>query len=73
MKENLPHWLPMGFCAALSLICVVTFIGFPGAWVIPFLCFLPLCFMFAGTVTTNLQREVRELREQIAELRGKQE
>jgi hypothetical protein len=26
MKQKLGHWLPMGFCAALSLICVTAFI-----------------------------------------------
>ena len=58
----------MGFCAALSLISVTTFIASPGAWAIPFLCFLPLCSMFVATVTNNLQRELRELREQLAKL-----
>ncbi len=63
----------MGFCSSLSLICVTAFIASPGPGVVPFGCFLPLCFMFVATVTTNLQREVRELREQLAELQRKQE
>jgi len=71
MKQKLGNWLPMGFCAALSLICVIAFIGFPTAWVIPFLCFLPMCFFFVAAVTSNLQREVRELREQVAKLQEK--
>jgi hypothetical protein len=71
MKQKLGNWLPMGFCAALSLICVTAFIGFPTAWVIPFLCFLPMCFYFVATVTSNLQREIRELREQVAKLQEK--
>ncbi len=72
MIQKLGNWIPMGFSAALSLICVSTFISFPTAWVIPFLCFQPICFMFVATVTSNLQREVRELREQVAKLQEKQ-
>ncbi len=71
MKQKSANWLPAGFCAALSLICLTTFIGFPTAWVIPFLCFLPLCFYFVAAVTSDLQREVRELREQVAKLQEK--
>jgi hypothetical protein len=48
------------------------FIGFPTAWVIPFLCFLPMCFYFVATVTSHLQQEVRELQEQVAKLQEKQ-
>ena len=73
MKQKPPNWLPMGFCAALSLICVTTFIGFPAAWVIPFLCFLPMCFFFVAAVTSSLQREVCELREQVAKLQEMKE
>ena len=72
-------WVPMGFCAALVLITVVTMIwmmatGGPnsgGGWALAFLCNLPLCFMFVGFMTAHLQREVRELRQQIAELQTK--
>jgi len=71
MKQKLVNWLPMSFCVSLSIICVITFIGFPTAWVIPFLCFLPMCFFFVAVVTSNLQREVRELREQVAKLEEK--
>jgi ABC-type transport system involved in cytochrome bd biosynthesis fused ATPase/permease subunit len=59
----------MVYCAILSLICVTAFIGsHDKAGLIPFLCFLPMCFFFVATVTANLQREVRELREQVAKL-----
>ncbi|MES2466388.1 MAG: hypothetical protein V4675_03715 [Verrucomicrobiota bacterium] len=71
MREKISHWLPVGFCVAMSVSCVVTFIGFPGAWVIPFLCFLPMCFLFVGAVTTKLQQEVQELRARIEELQRK--
>ena len=71
MKQKISHWLPMAMCASLSLICVAAFIGFTTAWVIPFLCFLPMCFFFVAAVTSNLQREVRDLREQVAKLQEK--
>jgi hypothetical protein len=69
-------WVPMGFCASLVLITLVTMFwmmavnGFSSgeAWSIVFLCNLPLCFMFVGFMTSHLQREIRELREQLVEL-----
>jgi hypothetical protein len=30
-----------------------------------------MCFFFVGVVTSNLQREIRELREQVAKLQEK--
>jgi hypothetical protein len=74
MRQKISHWIPMAFCAALACICLpIVIIRISGdAWVIPFLCFLPMCFFFVAAVTTNLQREVRELREQVAKLQGKQ-
>ena len=70
MKLNkINHWLPSIFCAGLSAICLATFIGFPTAWIIPFLCFLPLGFYFAAGVTSSLEKEIQELRLQIMELK----
>lgn len=71
-------WLSAGFCAALSLICLVTHLAMPlvagggpsGAWVITFLCFLPMCFFFVGSGIWQMQREIGELRKQLAELRS---
>ena len=72
-KQKVGNWLPMAFCASLSLICLIAFISSgKDVWVIPFLCFLPMCFFFMAAVTVNLQREVRDLREQVAKLEGKQ-
>lgn len=73
-------WVPMAFCAVLALITLVTMIWMMaagvlnsgGSWVITFLCNLPLCFMFVGFMTSHLQREIRELREQIVELKRQQ-
>jgi hypothetical protein len=42
------------------------------SWAIPFLCFLPMCFFFVAAVTSNMQREIRELRKQVTDLQAKQ-
>jgi len=73
MKQKLTNWVPMAFCVSLSFISVIAFISSSsGSWVIPFLCFLPMCFFFEAATTSKLQREVRELREQVAKLQEKQ-
>ena len=72
MKQKLGHWLPIAFCTSLSFICVVGFISrSPNSWIIPFLCFLPMCFFFVAAVTSNLQGQIRELKEQVAQLQEK--
>lgn len=72
MKQKLRHWLPTLYCVALACICAVAFISRgSGTGILPFLCFLPMCFMFVAIVTSNLQREIRELREQVAKLQAK--
>jgi NADH:ubiquinone oxidoreductase subunit 6 (subunit J) len=72
MKQKISHWIPMGFCAVLALISLPLVISFKNTgWAIPFLCFLPMCFFFVAAVTSNLQREVRDLREQVARLHEK--
>jgi len=66
----------MGFCAVLSIITIVAMLWITavngsepgGMGLITFLCNLPLCFMFVGFMTSHLQREIRELREQLTEL-----
>lgn len=71
-------WLSTGFCAALSLICLVAHVALPlvtgsdtsSAWVITFLCFLPMCFFFVGSGIWQMQREIGELRKQLAEIRN---
>ena len=62
----------MGLCACLALISLLLEIGLRNSgWAIPFLCFLPMCFFFVAAVTSNLQREIRDLREQVAKLQEK--
>lgn len=73
MKQKIGHWVPMAFCVGLSLIALQGDMNRDhGSWAIPFLCFLPMCFFFVAIATSNLHREVRELREQIAKLKEKQ-
>jgi hypothetical protein len=71
-------WIPLAFCAALSLITVVVMLATEAigsksssGWGIGFVCFLPMCFFFVATMTTHLQGEIRDLRDQLAELRKK--
>ena len=72
MKQKISHWIPMSFCAFLALISLPLIISLRNTgWAIPFLCFLPICFFFVAAVTSNLQREVRDLREQVAKLQEK--
>jgi hypothetical protein len=73
MKQKISHWTAMGFCACLSIITIPLEMTLPSTgWAITFLCFLPMCFFFVAAVTSNLQREVNELREQVAKLQDKQ-
>ena len=72
MKQKLSHWMPAAFCAVLSLLALAMQIGSDsGAWKPAFYCFLPMCFFFVGGVTFHLQREIRELRKQVAELQAR--
>ena len=68
MKPKIANWIPAIFCACLSLICIAALLASSTGWMIPFLCFLPMSFFFTATVTSRLQREIRELREQVAQL-----
>ena len=75
-RATLP-WVPMGFCAFLSLITVtaniwLSFVNHSdsGGWAIGFLCFLPMCFYFVGAATSKTQGEILELRKQLAALQG---
>jgi len=72
MKQKIGHWLPMASCVSLSFICLAGVLSrSPSSWIIPFLCFLPMSFFFVAAVTSSLQREVRELREQVTKLQEK--
>jgi hypothetical protein len=79
MRLTLAPWLAAVFCAILSLLTVVSNLWLSvanqsdvGGWAIPFLCFLPMCFYFAGAGIFHMQAEIRELKKQVSELQGKQ-
>ena len=72
-------WLPMIFSAVLSLITLIAIVASastPGShswgWAIPFLCFLPMCFLFVGAAVAQSRKEILDLRAQVAELQGQQ-
>ena len=70
--KTITHWIPAAFCACLSLIALSMQIGSDsGAWKPAFYSFLPMCFFFVGAATSQMQREIRELRKQVTELQVK--
>lgn len=72
MKQKLNHWIPAIFCAFLCLMALSMQIGSDSfAWKPAFYSFLPMCFFFMGMATSNLQREIRELRQRVSELEQK--
>jgi len=72
--KTITHWIPAAFCAFISLIALVASVGSPDAgwWRPAFFAFLPMCFFFVGTATTQMQRELRALRQRLTELEQKQ-
>lgn len=76
MKQSLHsfgHWAPFAFCALISSVALYASRSLNAEWWMgPFLSFLPMCFFFVGSATWQMQKEVRELRKQVAELQGKQ-
>ncbi len=75
-KSILLPWVPMGFCAFLSMITIVAQVWMMAAYgpassgtlSIVFLCNIPMCFFFVGILTSKLQREVRDLKAQLVVL-----
>ena len=74
-KRATSPWVPGGFCAFLSLVTIVVNLWLTvaigrdyGGWAIGFICFLPMCFFFVGASMSRMQREIQDLRRQIAEL-----
>jgi hypothetical protein len=78
VKQKTTHWVPMGFCASLSLVTLTTQLVLAAtnasslwSWAIPFLGFLPMCFFFVGATTSYMQTEIQDLPKQVAELQSK--
>jgi hypothetical protein len=67
--KTIAHWLPAAFCAFLSLIALIGSISSPDAgwWRPAYYSFLPMCFVFVGSVTLQMHRELRELRQRLSE------
>ena len=69
MRQTISHWIPAVFCAFISLIALFASVVSEAGWWRPtFFAFLPMSFFFVGAVTSQMQRDIRELRKQIAEL-----
>jgi hypothetical protein len=68
--KAITHWIPAAFCAFISLIALFASVGSPdpGWWRPAFFAFLPMCFFFVGTATTQMQRELRALQQRLTEL-----
>ena len=78
-KQAVAPWLPMIFCAVLSLITLISqvvLMWINGAdssgWATSFVGFLPMCFFFVGAAVAQLRKEILELRAQVVELQGQQ-
>jgi hypothetical protein len=77
MKQTLQtfgHWTPAAFCAFICLNALFFAPSSPGVewWKPIFFSFLPLCFFFVGSATSQMQKEIRELRKQVTDLQDKQ-
>ena len=72
MRQTISHWVPAAFCAFISVIALSGSIASDAGWWRPaFFGFLPMCFIFMGIATSQMQREIRELRKQLAEMQDK--
>ena len=71
-RRTMGHWIPAVFCAFLSLIALFgSSVSDSRFWEPAFFAFLPMCFFFVGAATSQLQRDILELRKQVSELREK--
>jgi len=76
--RNFSHWTPVAFsfilCYSALLIILMqlgTGRGASWAWQIPFFGHLPVCFVLVACGTSQMQREIVELRKQLLELQQK--
>ena len=68
--KTINHWIPAAFCAFISFMALFASgsSADSGWWRPAFFSFLPMCFFFVGSATTQMYRELCELRRRIAEL-----
>ena len=66
----LEHWTPAAFCGLLSFFALLGVVhpGSGGWWEPAFFSFLPMCFFFVASVTYRPDRELRELRQHVADV-----
>ena len=69
MRQAIRPWVPAAFCAFLSLLALSMQIGSDSdAWKPTFYSNLTMCFIFVGFVISNMEREIRELRQRLTDL-----
>ena len=72
--QTIGHWTPAAFCAFICLY--VLFLAPKDVnvewWKPIFFAFLPMCFFFTAMATSQMQKEIRELRKQVTDLQSKQ-
>jgi hypothetical protein len=63
-------WTPVAFSAGLSVITVVTYVAtrLSDAWVIPFVCFLPMTFWFAALSHRQTREHIKVVEARIQQL-----
>lgn len=68
MKQKIAPWLGFTFCAFLSAIALVGTSTNSNWWQPSFYAFLPMCFFYVGSMLAGMSREIRELRQRLAEV-----
>jgi len=71
--KTITHWIPAAFCAFISFMALFASVVSPdsGWWRPAFFAFLPMCFLFVGSATAQMHRELRSLRQRMIELEQK--
>ncbi|MHC4655128.1 MAG: hypothetical protein ACYS91_08925, partial [Planctomycetota bacterium] len=66
MKQTISHWIPAIFCTFISLMALYGLVASNAGWWPVFFSFLPMCFLFVGFVTFQMQRKIQELQKHLA-------
>jgi hypothetical protein len=71
-RERAQPWAAASFCAFLSVITVVENLALrENTGINPFLCALPMCFVFAAYPMILMRTEIRELRSRLEKAEGR--
>ena len=68
IHETLIAWLPFAFAVGLSFLVLSSLRQDMKFWEPAFYSFLPMCFFFGAFALHRTMKEVRELREKVAQL-----